>query len=181
MMHRLLHWFYCLDLPDAAMLLAGGTVIFYLLKAALSHRRWWRWLLMGLLMLLLGAVVYSTLGNRTAGSTGQHIWIPFHSYREAAANGNREIYRSNLMNVALFYPAGLLLSSLLPVRWPGWLRCAVTVVLFAAVSAGVEYAQLRFVLGQCEIDDVIHNAAGALLGAAADNLLRPMAAGWKIE
>ena len=37
--------------------------------------------------------------------------------------------------------------------------------LFALVSAGIEFCQYHFALGQAEADDVIHNALGALIGA----------------
>lgn len=169
-MRKLFHWFYCLDLLDAVLVLAAGTLLFCVLRTVLAHRHWWRWLMTGMLLALIAAVFFTTIGNRTVGSTVQHAWIPFHSYREVVQSGNREIYRSNLMNVALFYPAGLLTASLLPERWRRWCRCALTVLLLTAVSAGIEFAQFRLALGRCEIDDVIHNTVGALLGCLAAQL-----------
>ena len=71
------------------------------------------------------------------------------------------------MNVALFYPAGLLAASLLPKKWSGWCRCLLVVFVLTAMSAGIEFLQYRYALGRCEIDDVIHNALGALLGSLA--------------
>lgn len=68
------------------------------------------------------------------------------------------------MNVVLFYPAGLLLCSLLPEGWKKWCRVLLTFVVLCALSCGIEYAQFIYALGQAEIDDVIHNSLGALLG-----------------
>ena len=84
------------------------------------------------------------------------------------------------MNAVLFYPAGLLATVLLPEKWPGWCRCVLVVILFGAMSAGIEYAQYFWQLGRVEIDDVIHNTAGALAGSLAA-LLMPSVIAWTAE
>ena len=60
---------------------------------------------------------------------------------------------------------------ILPRKWPGWRRCILVVLVLAAMSAGIEYLQYHYALGRCEIDDVIHNTAGTLLGSLAALLL----------
>ena len=90
---------------------------------------------------------------------------PLHSYRKVINGGNPEILRSNFMNVVLFYPIGLLATALLPKRWAEWSRCVLTILLCISLSAGIEYVQYICSLGQCEIDDVIHNTIGALTGS----------------
>lgn len=166
MIGKLFHWFYCLDLWKAALVAAAWTVTFGLLDRRLRQLRWWRWLVSSVLIAFVAVVIYATIGNRGGSDELAHAFTPFHSYQEAQVTGNIEIYRSNFMNVVLFYPAGLLAASLLPRKWPGWFRC-VPVVVLAAMSAGIEFLQYRFCLGRCEIDDVIHNTAGALLGCLA--------------
>ena len=47
------------------------------------------------------------------------------------------------------------------------LSVPVTVVLACLSSAGIEYLQYRYSLGRCEVDDVIMNTLGALLGCSA--------------
>ena len=120
-----------------------------------------------LLLCWIGAVGYTTLGTRNDTQIVQINLEMFHSYREVWNGGNPEIYRSNFMNVILFYPAGLLATSLLPQKWSGWCRCLLVVLGLTAMSAGIEFLQYHFALGRCEIDDVIHNALGALLGSLA--------------
>lgn len=157
-------WFYCLDMPDVALLGLALTVLFLLMHKWLADKRWWKWLTGAVLISLLCAIVYSTIFTRDGGDLLQYNFVPFHSYREVRSGGNIEIYRSNFMNVVLFYPAGLLAMSLLPRKWPGWCRWVLVVTVLAALSVGIEFLQYRFCLGRCEIDDVIHNTAGALLG-----------------
>lgn len=167
MIGKLLHWFYCLDFWKAALIVAACTVAFGLLDKKLRHVRWWRWLVFGALVAFVAVAIYATIGNRGGGNNPAHAFAPFHSYREAQVTGNIEIYRSNFMNVVLFYPAGLLATSLLPRKWPGWRRWVLVLMVLVAMSAGIEFWQYRYALGRCEIDDVIHNTAGALLGSLA--------------
>lgn len=96
--------------------------------------------------------------------------IPFHSYREVLSGGNPEILRSNVMNMVLFAPAGLLIGVLLPdlrsmgrqLLWVGGIFC-----LF---SLAIELTQLRCAVGQAEIDDVLHNTLRTVAGFAAIHL-----------
>ena len=69
------------------------------------------------------------------------IGVPFHSYRELFATGVSEIMRTNFMNVALFYPAGLLVASLLPENWS---HCRIILsagIMLALFSLSIEYVQ----------------------------------------
>ena len=160
-------WFYRLDMPDVALLVLSLTVLFLLMHNWLSNKHWWQCLIGSALVSLLCVIIYSTIFARDGGNLLQHNLVPFHSYREVRSGGNIEIYRSNFMNMVLFYPAGLLAASLLTRKWPGWCRCVLVVTVLAILSAGIEFLQYHFRLGRCEIDDVIHNTAGALLGCLA--------------
>ena len=171
MIGKLLHWFYCLDLWKAVFVAVAWTVTFGLLDRRLRQLRWWRWLVSSVLIAFVAVVIYATIGNRSDSDNLAHAFTPFHSYLEAQVTGNIEIYRSNFMNVALFYPAGLLAASLLMRKWPEWCRFILVVTVLAILSAGIEFLQYHFCLGRCEIDDVIHNTAGALLGCLAAMVL----------
>lgn len=118
-----------------------------------------------LLLIATFGVIYTTLGARTSGETLQVNLIPLHSYREVMNGGNPEILRSNFMNAVLFYPIGLLVTALLPEKWSKRLRWILTITLCTMLSIGIEYVQYAFSLGQCEIDDVIHNLLGAWAGS----------------
>lgn len=172
----LLHNIYCLDIPDVILLAAVATCFLIYLHGRYNRKVWWR-LLLGLALLCWAAAVsYTTISSRSDG--GQLIcrMTLFHSYREILNGGSPEILRSNFMNIILFYPAGLIGGMVLPRKWPGWLRCILVVLLLAAMSAGIEWMQYRFSLGQCEIDDVLHNTVGALLGVLISLYARKYAA-----
>ncbi|MGM9537118.1 MAG: VanZ family protein [Candidatus Onthomonas sp.] len=123
----------------------------------------WRWTAFGLLLLWALVVLYMTLLNRGEGG-GAVMLTPFWSYREALSGGNRELLRSNLMNVLLFLPGGLLVGELTPRSWRGK-TALLALGLSLLLSAGIETLQGIFGLGIAEVDDVIHNTLGGLLGS----------------
>lgn len=164
MIHSIISWLYCLDITHILLLITAATGLFLYLQNQFSQTHFWKPLLVTALICWGIAVLYSTVWTRTGIQENGYALTPFHSYRAVWNGGNKEIYRSNFMNVLLFYPSGLLTGAVLPRKWPTWLRCVIIVLSLTAFSAGIEWTQYRFALGQCEIDDVIHNAAGALLG-----------------
>ena len=166
-------WFYRLDLPEATFLVLAATLVFCYLNNRFSGKGWWTGAIAAMLGCVVLVIAFETVSSRSSSDVLRHNFVPFHSYREVLSGGSREIYRSNFMNVMLFYPAGLLAASLLPRKWPGWCRCLSAVLVLAALSAGIEFLQYRYALGRCEIDDAIHNTFGALLGSLGAVLIPP--------
>ena len=162
---KLLHWLYCLDFVDSVVLLIACSFLFCLAHNRFAQYCSWKVLVTLLLLIATVGVIYTTLGTRTSGETLQVNLIPLHSYREVMNGGNPEILRSNFMNVVLFYPIGLLATALLPEKWSGRHRWALSITLCTILSIGIEYVQYAISLGQCEIDDVIHNVIGAWIGS----------------
>ena len=159
-------WFYCLSITDAVLLVVVVSAGCLILHQWLGDKRLWQPAIALLFLAWLAVIAVATLADRTPGliPTEPEL-IPFHSYRAVIAGENKEILRSNFMNVVLFYPAGLLACELLPKRWSRIKRVILVALLFALVSAGIEFCQYHFALGQAEVDDVIHNTLGALIGA----------------
>ena len=167
MRKELLNRFYCFSIPGIMIGIVLITILWGLLRKRLEEKRLVLWISFILFLCGFTVILYITLGNRNVGSKNEICLIPLYSYVQALRGGNPEIYRSNFMNVILFYPVGLLATSLLPQKWKGWCRFILVVLALTAVSVGIEFLQYRYALGRCEIDDVIHNALGALLGSLA--------------
>lgn len=139
-----------------------------------------RWRLLNFILFAgtVAAIFYMTVYTRGEGP-GEAVLVPFQSFQ--AAKIQPEMYRSMLMNVFLFVPIGLSLPFVLGKgRIPEFL----TVVAALAFTAGIEYMQYRYALGWCEVDDVIMNTLGAVLGTLAhwlyrnwESLILPL---WKI-
>ena len=64
------------------------------------------------------------------------------------------------MNVIVFIPVGMILGSLLKVKG-SWL---VALLIGCSISITVEALQFWFMKGFSELDDVMHNTLGCLVG-----------------
>lgn len=63
-----------------------------------------------------------------------------------------------IMNIVVFVPLGFLIAS----QRCGWL---VTIVTGFLMSVSIEMLQFAFKCGSCDVDDIINNTLGAMIGA----------------
>ena len=161
---------YALPLPLTLIYLAGA---FFAWEAVcrrgreLSHRKqiWCRLLCALALLFWLAGILCITVLTRQSGTLEVHR-MPFHQLKEYFRGGPKELIRTLWMNVLLFVPGGLLLDAQLPRRCPCWLRAALTVLMLAVLSVGIETMQYQYALGTVEADDVLCNTLGALIGVS---------------
>lgn len=167
MLRSLYHWVYCLPIRDALLLMLAAVWIFHWMDRRWHRRIWWSGALAAAGALWVIAVLYATVLNRGGETVSIEKTALFHSYRSVLAGGNPELLRSNFMNGFLFCPGGLILTALLPARWPRWAQVMAALVCLGGFSLAIEYFQLIHALGNAEIDDVLHNTLGALCGCLA--------------
>ena len=159
-------WFYCLSIPSAIARTAAFGVLFLILRRRLRKMRFWRLITAVLFLGWLAVIAIATLADRTPGTiAADPIYIPFHSYRALFAGESTEILRGTLINVLLFFPAGLLAWDLFPETWNPHKKLLCSTAVFALLSFTIELCQYLFALGQAEADDVLHNTLGALSGS----------------
>lgn len=163
-MTTLLNLFYQLPLEFIVQCFLLISLVYLCVFQHFEHCRWFRRGVWATLIAWIAAVLWITILSRTSGTVHPPELIPFHSYRKLLATGTTEIIRTNFMNIALFYPAGLLTASLFPQKWTCLRKIWSTAILFAMFSGVIEYVQFFYALGEPEMDDVIHNTLGALLG-----------------
>lgn len=148
------------------MLVIAVSIAYLLFRLWLNEKRLWRPVIAIIFLAWLAVIAASTLTDRTPGILpAKPELIPFHSYRAVLAGKSKEILRSNFMNVVLFYPAGLLACELLPKGWNRGRKIVCITVPFALISVAIEFCQYYYALGQAEVDDVIHNTLGTIIGA----------------
>lgn len=158
---------YCMDYQDLLVLFTAFTGLFYIVWTKWGQRRIWKSAVILTLFGWAAVVLIVTIFQRTPNPSVAHAWQPFQSYMDALKEGGqRELLRSNFMNVVLFYPGGLMMVSLLPGKWHSWLKLSIVLLLFAGFSCAIEFVQHWYHLGLAQMDDVIHNVLGACLGAA---------------
>lgn len=163
-MRHLMMWFYCLSLWKATAIVLAMTVPLVLLCKK-AKRQWIAKIVLVLLLALwAAAALYQTIWSRTPGESHPIRWFPLQSYFDMLCSGNLELFRSNYMNVLLFYPAGAILAALLsgPKKHP--ILSVLGIVLLGLFSVKIEVAQYRLEIGWAEMDDIIHNTSGSIIG-----------------
>jgi glycopeptide antibiotics resistance protein len=115
------------------------------------------------LMLLLKLTVFR--GSNT-GAHGINL-IPFvtiSEYLQYMADGNRKIGVINILgNLMIFLPLGYMTALL----FPSMRKLHKILVLSIAFSLSIEFFQFVFACGSTDIDDVILNTLGGMIGFLA--------------
>lgn len=102
-------------------------------------------------------IVWYTLMSRTPKTTHTAELRLFWSFRDLLAGkstGKADVIQ-NINNILFFIPFGLLL----PLK--KWWKVSLSAMCF---SEAIEICQYVFALGLCELDDVISNTFGAMIG-----------------
>jgi glycopeptide antibiotics resistance protein len=124
------------------------------------------WLVGGLILTLQPA-------NPLPGQVVHDNLVPFHTLAIYLDNLGSEFWMRNLLgNLALLLPLGLLGPIVLPAL-DRWWRIALVAL---AISTAIELTQLLVPDRSADIDDVIVNVAGALLGYLILGVVRHRAA-----
>ena len=108
-----------------------------------------------MVFLFLIVILYFTIFSKNIHIVRTANLIPFWSYREI---GNDYIRYQIYMNIFLFIPLGFLIP------FASKKTFLQTLIFGCCLSIIIEALQFIFALGLCEIDDVIHNTLGCIIG-----------------
>lgn len=101
---------------------------------------------------------YTVFFRKYSNNSGLKL-IPFWSYNTEATSLHSAIFIENVMNILIFVPIGFLLGCVN--KDIGWKR---VMVITVCISASIEILQFILHRGFTEVDDVIHNTLGAIVG-----------------
>ena len=108
----------------------------------------------------------STVIYRIVGEIRQFNFQPFWSY-QAIQEGREDLFAENIMNVVVFIPVGLLLG--IAFKQMTWWKA---LMIGCGISIIIESLQFFLMRGFSEVDDVMHNTLGCLLGYGIMTILR---------
>ena len=144
-------------------ILCIGALLFLITKGI---RKGWR-LVSGLILVeYVVLLFFTTVFSRYYRETPKFNMTPFWSYMEII-NGKHEFIPEIIMNVVVFVPVGMFLGlTFRDLKWKS--------VLVVAVCISLSIEVLQFILhrGFSELDDVMHNTIGSLLGYGVYKLAR---------
>lgn len=152
---------------DLIALLCIGSVI---ILCIWGFRRGWR----KICLLLLGEYIYLLFGStviyrEASDAISGHCFYLLWSYRAYLIGENPNLLVENIMNILVFVPVGILVGTLLSQK--GWL---VAFLVGAGISVSIESLQFLLHRGFAELDDVIHNTTGCVMGYILVKGLRVM-------
>ena len=125
-----------------------------------------RILIKSALSILCAFIFVLTLFGRTCGNYNVH-YIPFSSYYWAVAEGNTEVLLQCIMNVLMYLGLGFLL----PCCFEYFEKIKRVLMTTFLCSLCIELIQGLTRIGYAEVDDVLNNLGGALLGMLLYKLL----------
>lgn len=103
-------------------------------------------------------LLYITVFSRTANEHIKIGVIPFSTYIDIA-NGDRFLLPQVLMNIVMFIPIGFLVKAVFR-EW-SWKKVMACGLLSSLL---IELLQLALMKGVAEVDDLIHNTLGCMIG-----------------
>ena len=132
-----------------------GLVVFIAWKGFKSGLRYSAILLLVEYIFLLFC---STVFFRATSVTRQYDFHPFWSYK-AIQDGRENLLAENIMNVVVFIPVGLLIC--IAFKQMTWWKA---LLIGCGISVTIESLQFFLMRGFSELDDVMHNTLGCLIG-----------------
>ena len=133
-------------------------IVAVVLVGWLGWEKGWRKVAALLLVEFVFFIFGSTVFFREALTMARYDYTPFWSYKEIL-NGRDDLLVENIMNIAIFLPTGLLLG--MTSRKMTWRK---VVMIGGFFSVLIEILQYVFQRGLSEVDDIMHNTVGCLIG-----------------
>lgn len=147
----------------AGIIAVGAVAITYLVhKRKYKGERKFPWGKTFLWLVFLGylvIVLYATILRNAGGYREWNLHL-FRAWREAWNNFSTKNWANVLLNIAMFGPLGFLL----PLMRKKFRKWYVTIPTGFALSLAIELLQLVIGRGICDVDDLLCNVLGAVIG-----------------
>lgn len=139
---------YAWSFTTVYFLMLCGIVAWSFAGVYLENKNIWRIInSIFLIISVYGILKYTVLGR---SPSDEHLFIVF-------SDDSNEFWRELLMNLFLYFPAGLTLAHLLKRYW-------LSVLLLVLLSLGIEYWQYSAGTGTAQLTDFVCNSLGAMIG-----------------
>lgn len=140
--------------------LLGYFVVYRKIFKGQRKIRWKRFLWWGIFICYLCVVLGATLFSRSEIWSGGRIEPLFYSYKDAWIDGSKLAWRNIILNFCMFVPLGFWL----PLGMKKLRRFWKTYLSGFAFSLLIECTQLFLRRGIFELDDIMGNTAGTMIG-----------------
>ena len=167
MINSMFSFIYCLPISYTVIILIFVCCLWRIVGSKIKDEQLRTWRLFNFILFVIWfiCVVYRTIFTRNMVVNEINL-IPFHSIIDVLNGGSIEFLRVIWMNTLLFVPGSMwLYYSNSKQSWGKWIF---QIMFFMLISICIEFVQGYFQIGVVEVDDVIHNTLGAVLGITSD-------------
>lgn len=160
-------YIYCMPILNTIIILLSVCILWRIacLKTEKKQATRWRVFNFILFVIWMNCVCYMTIFIR-GNAVNETNLIPFHSIIDVLNGGNIEFLRVTWMNCLLFVPGSMWLNY--STSKQNYKKRVFQIIFFMLISIGIEFVQGYFKIGVVEVDDVIYNTFGAVIGNTAD-------------
>lgn len=130
-----------------------------------------------LFLVYFGVVLYLTVFMRIGTVDTSIRTVPFDDLKNAIENRDPALVQHMVLNIILFIPFGYLIPAMNPERLR---KCSFAFLGGIVCSTVIEGVQFVFSLGQSDIDDIIANSIGAVIGYVAVRFVWQVQKNWRI-
>lgn len=162
-MHEIISWLYEFPIYCWLVLVLILLLLWTLSAVRFQNSSVWQTLTVIAFVISIVLIVMVTLVYRQTGGDKGFSMIPFSSFEIARIHS--DVYQEVMLNVVLFFPVGLTMPFVInritdhPV--------IITIISSCILSVLIEIFQYLFNRGYAEIDDVIFNALGVVVGSVS--------------
>lgn len=147
----------------------GISPVYYLIAVAifLLIYKTWKKISVSLLITYCFLIFATTVLARTSRENVSYNLTPFRLFQIDEWRSKHELMLQIKANVLMFVPIGFLLM-LIGIELKGKLVRTIYIIAVIVtgflISALIEYMQYKLHRGLCEVDDVVHNTIGTVIG-----------------
>lgn len=161
----------------AALAMGVLVMAFFFLKIYIDHPRSTNRKMLLLFGIYFALVAYVTIFTRIGSVDTAVLTTPFDDLRDAFVRRDPAMAWHFFLNVLMFVPFGYLI----PATNPRYLRkWSFSMMGGLIVSTVIEACQLLFQLGQSDVDDIIANTFGAVLGYVLVRFVWQFQKNWRL-
>ena len=121
-----------------------------------------------ILVIYVVILLYFTVIGRYSHEEYENRIYFYYSYRRLIEHYDSQSMRQILLNIAMLIPVGFLLPMIFNCKGKYLKTIGISILLIIVI----ELLQMLTKTGSCEVDDIINNLLGALLGMALYHMVR---------
>lgn len=161
----------------ATLILVVFAVLIFFIRFCWLNREGIKKINVILFLIYFGFILYLTVFMRIGGGDSSIVTTPFDDLTEAIKTGNIKLVEHMGLNVVMFVPFGYLIPAMNPDKLR---KCSFVFWGGLMCSTVIEGVQMVCSLGQSDIDDIIANTIGSVIGYVVIRGIWQIQKNWRI-